>query len=169
MNIYFLKSSFKNHQIEISVSTIILFCFFMACYFLFLKLPIHQYQLAKKYNIAQLRILKQKRDLAQQVAQAQKTLTTWQQKDLAFYKAAQLNQTQDALLQKIAVMAQESKLSIMQAMPDKKGVIRFNLSGQYQDLFYFIEKIKNGAWPVMITKIEIPHQGQFKCTLTSLS
>ncbi|HLB55958.1 MAG TPA: secretin N-terminal domain-containing protein [Coxiellaceae bacterium] len=130
-----------------------------------------KYQAAKKNNTWQFILLKQKENVATLNTKIIKSLAVWQQKHPHFYQAVKSNQNTDQLMQLITNAAQQAGFAINQVAPqiNKKKmdqIIQLQLSGNYIDLFSFIQKINNEALPVTLTKLKIPRAGIFNITLT---
>ena len=73
-------------------------------------------------------------------------------------------------MQLLTYTAQQAGFSIVQIAPiiNKKKIAHFislKLLGNYIDLFYFIEKINQSAWPITLVALTIPKVGESQITI----
>lgn len=161
---------------------IVIFIFLLigtASYFSFLKQALNQYQISKNDVQKQLLMLTQKKYLATLDKHAMKKLMLWKQQHPNFYNAISTSITTDQMLQLTTHLAQQSGFLIIQAalMIDanqnhqkKKNpnhLIHLQLSGSYQDLFYFLHRLNKTTWPFALIQLKIPRVNQFDIQLSA--
>lgn len=161
----------KNEKRLLIIISIFILLFCLSIYFLILRLTLTQYYAAKKNNVEQFILLSQKRNAEKLNIQIKNSLLIWKKNHPHFYAAMQSQQTTDQLAQLITNDAQKSGFSINQVAPqiNKKKlnqIIQLQLSGNYSDLFSFIQKINDEAFPIILLKLKIPKQGTFNIALT---
>ncbi len=157
-------------MLELLSVLFILFFFFVTSYFVVLKSPIAHYKSAIFKNRAQSEKLTLKKNLALSDIQTTAALAQWQKKHPHFLNAVK---TGYRPLQLLTRTAQQAGFKIQQVTPltikkkNAQGKIvlhrqfQLQLTGQYQDLFYFFQQINNLAWPLNVIKLKISQQGEF--------
>lgn len=157
-------------MIELGAAFFIVFFTFAPGYFYLLENPIKKYHSAmKQKQIATLENIKAKLLIAKDL-KTQKLLLNWQKKNLLFYTAMQVAETPDQLLQLLTQTAQQSGFTIIQAAPIKNEArhhtnpgdyFNLQLSGNYADLFHFIDQLNNTAFPFSLSHLKINDQKQY--------
>ena len=150
----------KNYVIEIATYIIFFMSLIGLNYCLFLQRTTFNYFFTKKNYDASLIALNQKKQLLTAGMQTQKDLKAWEQTHPNFYAAIASNLTLDQLLQLSTSIAEKSGFSVVQAMPVIHN-IQLQLSGQYQNLFDFINQLNQSAYPFTLTDLKIDHVHQF--------
>lgn len=164
----------KSHTLKMTVYIIVFLSFSSIFYFLFLASVISYYQNVKKSEVLAWVALNQKKLLATDDIHTQHTLQTWKQQYPNFYTAIESHPTFDQLLQLATNIAEKSGFSVIEAAPiisQKNNTpfstneIHLQLSGNYQNLFYFIDQLDQIAWPYTLIELKIPHANLFDMQL----
>lgn len=94
-------------------------------------------------------------------------------KESLFYNTLCINETPDQLLQLLTHTAEQSDFLIIEAQPfinkknnslrkiSNRSNFQLKLSGNYADLFHFIDLLNNTAWPFTLVTLKIPSTGEF--------
>lgn len=174
-----MKNYFSNTVvIELSSAIFIFILIICLSYFLYLKNPLAQLQIAQKNNRAMTTQLLQKK--AQQLSEhaVLSALSHWKDKNVDFYNAIQSSLTLNQLLQQLADTAKKNGISISEIKPliDTKNKFKKNkvmthrvelkVTGLFQSLFLFIAAINTSQYPVRLDMIKIDHSGVFKLQFT---
>lgn len=142
-----------------------------AFYFLILQSAIEKYRSIQKNTLTATLALQQKKLLVTANVQTTHLLAQWQHNHPRFYTAIKTTQTVDQLLQLLTQCAQQSQFSIVQAAPltQPKGAqpprstqIQLTMSGNYADLFYFMNQLNNSALPFTLSQLKIQQPNQFE-------
>lgn len=144
-------------------------------YFLFLQSDVLHYKTAKKNYGAAVFALQQRKQLAVTDIQTQNKLYIWKQQHPNFYQLVKSHPTVDQLSQLATNIAEKSGFSVTQVTPVivqknnnplKTVGVHIQLSGAYQNLFYFVDQLNQTAWPYALTQLRIPNANQFNIRLS---